>query len=146
MRRTRVADDTRDEAESSASGAPTAPVRPEDDPVVSLVTDLEGRGVLVLDRRPVLAFLRAHPDLLPVVKRVADVAIERLGDRSELSLEVYRDPEVRSKKLILYARQSPYEGSLLDVIHEIMDNHWQLAPGATGWFQLMTDYQRPRRS
>ena len=62
--------------------------------------------MLVLDRRSALAYLRAHKDLLPVVKRVADAAVERLGDRCELSLEVYRDPEHGGKNLFLYRPRS----------------------------------------
>ena len=120
------------------------PARPKADDVASLVSYLEGRGVLVLDRRPVLAYLRAHKDLLPVVRRVADAAVEQLGDRCELSLEVYRDPEHGGKLLFLYARQWPNEPGLLQAIHAITDTYWELPPGATGWFQLTTDFQRPR--
>ena len=75
-----------------------------------------GRRVTVLERRPVLAYLRAHPDLLPVVRRVSDAAVERLGDRCELSLEVYRDPEHGGKHLSLYARESPNKDELVDEI------------------------------
>jgi hypothetical protein len=113
--------------------------------VVAAVEELERRGVLVLDRRAVLAFLRAHAEILPTVQRVANAAIEQLGERCELSLEVYRDPEIGSKLLVLYARQSPNEPDLLSTIHAIMEKYWQLPPDATGWFQLMTDFQRPRR-
>ncbi|HZO29026.1 MAG TPA: hypothetical protein VFH48_23890, partial [Chloroflexota bacterium] len=124
--------------------AVAAPSSPDDD-VASLVSHLEERGVLVLDRRAVLAYLRAHKDLLPVVRRVADVAVERLGDRCELSLEVYRDPESGGKTLFLFARQWPNEPGLRDEVDAIMDSFWALPPEGTGWFQMMVDRQRPRR-
>ena len=143
VRGTRATDDVTDARKPSRGRAVAAPGRPKDDDVASLVAYLEGRGVLVLERRPVLAYLRAHPDLLPVVRRVADAAVERLGDRCELSLEVYRDPEHGGKHLSLYARQSPNEPGLLDEIDAITDKYWQLPSETTGWFYLTTDYQRP---
>jgi hypothetical protein len=144
-RRTRATDDVTDTSEPSRGRAAAAAVRSNGDDVASLVSYLEGQGVLVLDRRPVLAYLRAHPDLLPVVRRVADAAVEQLGDRCELSLEVYRDPEHGGKLLKLYARQSPNEPDLDFVIDAITERYWELPPGATGWFHLTTDFQRPRR-
>lgn len=145
VRGTRAADDMTDAGKPRRGRAVAAPGRPKHDEVASLVAYLEGRGVLVLERRPLLAYLRAHPDLLPVVRRVADAAVERLGDRCELSLEVYRDPEHGGKLLFLYARQWPNEPGLLAEIDAITDKYWELAPDATGWFQLTTDRQRPRR-
>jgi hypothetical protein len=145
VRGTRATDDMTGAGKPNRGRAVTAPARPKDDDVASLVAYLLERGVLVVDRRSVLAYLRAHADLLPVVKRVADAALERLGDRCELSLEVYRDPEHGGKKLSLYARQSIYEPGLIDEIEDITVKYWELPPEATGWFQLTTDYQRPRR-
>ena len=145
VRGTRASDDATDESKPSRSRAATAPTRLKDDDVASLVAYLEERGVLVLDRRSVLAYLRAHTDLLPVVRRVADAALERLGDRCELSLEVYRDPEHWGKHLSLYARQYQYEDRLIDVIEDITAKYWDLPSETSGWFYLTTDYQRPRR-
>lgn len=145
VRGTRATDDMTEAGKPSRGRAVASPGRPKDDDVSSLVAYLEDRGVLVLERRPVLAFLRAHPDLLPVVRRVADAALDQLGDRCELSLEVYRDPEHGGKHLSLYAREWPNKSGLIDAIDEITVKYWQLAPEATGWFYLTTDYQRPRR-
>ena len=143
VRGTRATDDAADVGKPSR--AATAPARLKHDDVASLVAYLEGRGVLVLDRRSVLAYLRAHKDLLPVVRRVADAAIERLGDRCELSLEVYRDPEHGGKHLSLYARESPNKDGLINVIDDITEKFWGLPPDTTGWFYLTTDFQLPRR-
>jgi len=145
VRGTRATDDVTSAGKPGRARAATAPARPKDDDVASLVAYLQERGVLVLDRRSVLAYLRAHTDLLPVVKRVADAALERLGDRCELSLEVYRDPEHWGKHLSLYARQSQYEDGLIDQIEDITEKFWSLPPEGTGWFYLTTDFQRPRR-
>lgn len=144
VRGTRATDDVTDAGKPSR-GRTTAPTRLKDDDVASLVAYLEGRGVLVLDRRSVLAYLRAHTDLFPGVRRVADVAVERLGDRCELSLEVYRDPEHGGKHLSLYAREWPNKDGLIDEVEDITEKFWSLPPEDTGWFYLTTDFQRPRR-
>jgi|SRR5687767_5100854 len=145
MRRTRTTTDASNVEKPSGGRAATATAQPGEDEIASLVSYLEGHGVLVLDRRSVLAYLRKHPDLLPVVKRVSDAAVERLGDRCELSLELYRDPEHGGKHLSLYAREWPNQPGLRDAIDVIMDEYWQLPPETRGWFYLTMDFQRPRR-
>jgi hypothetical protein len=145
MRDTRAGTDASNVEKPRGGRAAATTAQPGEDQIASLVSYLEGRGVLVLDRRSVLAYLRKHSDLLPVVKRVSDVAVERLGDRCELSIEVYRDPEHGGKRLYLVARQWPNEPGLLDEIDAIMDSSWELPPETTGWFHLKADRQRPRR-
>jgi hypothetical protein len=113
-------------------------------PVSTLLGAVEQRGVLVHDRPAVIAYLAEHLDLLPVVDRIAGAAVERLGARSELSLEVVRDPESGGRHLVLLARQQRYEPDLMSVIHEVMETHWHLPAGASGWFHLSTDFQPPR--
>src|SRR5688572_15935334 len=132
VHRTRAADDTTDAEEPRRGRSVATATEPEEGDVASPVSYLEGQGVRVLDRRSALAYLRAHKDLLPVVKRVADAAVERLGDRCELSLEVYRDPEHGGKSLFLFAREWPNEPGLRDTIDAIMDAHWELPVEATG--------------
>lgn len=143
VRGTRATDDLTDARKPSR--ATTAPARLKYDDVAVLVAYLQERGILVLDRRSVLAYLRAHTDLLPVVRRVADVAVERLGDRCELSLEVYRDPEHWGKHLSLYAREWPNKDGLTGEIDDITVKYWELPTESAGWFYLTTDFQRPRR-
>ena len=145
MRRSRTTSDASNAGMPRTGGTAATPVRPSDDEVASLVPYLEDRGVLVLDRRPVVTYMRKHPDLLPVVRRVADAAVERLGDRCELSLELYRDPEHGGKHLSLYAREWPNQPGLQDVIDVIMQEYWQLPPETSGWFYLTMDFQWPRR-
>ncbi|HZO28781.1 MAG TPA: hypothetical protein VFH48_22635, partial [Chloroflexota bacterium] len=59
VRGTRATDDMTNAGEPRRGRAVAAPSSPDDD-VASLVSHLEERGVLVLDRRAVLAYLRAH--------------------------------------------------------------------------------------
>lgn len=145
VRGTRAAADASDANQPAGGRAAAATAQPGDDEVAALVSYLEDRGILVLDRRPVLTYLRKHPDLLPVVRRVADAAIERLGDRCELSLELYRDPDHGGKHLSLYAREWPNQPGLRDGVDAIMEAYWQLPPETSGWFYLTMDFQRPHR-
>jgi hypothetical protein len=114
--------------------------------VTVLLKDLKARGIQVSDRATVLAYLAGHSDLVGTVERVSQAAADRLGARSELSLEIVRDPESGGQHLVLLARQQAYEPDLLRVLGDIMDAHWHPPADASGWFHLSTDFQPPRHS
>ena len=67
-----------------------------------------------------------------------------MGRRAQLSLELYRDPEVSDAYLTLYARQEDYEPGLMDELEEVskqLDEHLE---GTSGFLLLTTDFQPPR--
>ena len=92
----------------------------------------------------VQGYLADHPEMLASVHRGCRAAGERLGDRAQLSLELFRDPEADDQYLTLYVRQARYEPDLLDRIEDLTAQLHEEAPDAAESLLITTDFQPPR--
>jgi hypothetical protein len=80
--------------------------------------------------------------LLPDICRDVRAAF---GPKVELSLQLYRDPEIDDRYLTLYVRQEKYDQDILkqiEAVSKAFDDRLQEAPG---YFLLATDFRRPER-
>lgn len=88
-------------------------------------------------------YLLRHPDVMIILRRVCDAAWTRFGTNSQLSLEVYLDPEIEDEHLTLYVRQENYDEHILDMIENIWtlyeDDHMFMS----GWLLVTTDFCPP---
>ncbi len=89
-------------------------------------------------------YLSRYPDLANLLPFVCRVALERLGVETELSLEVYHDPEIEDVHLALYIRQKTYDENLLDIIKEIRKQYSSYLTRVSGWLHLTTDFCPPK--
>ena len=65
-------------------------------------------------------YLLHHSDTADVVETICKAASERFEEHTQLSLEVYRDPEIRDEYLTLYVRQENYDDEqLFNTIDEV---------------------------
>lgn len=89
-------------------------------------------------------YLIRHLDMTGLLVPICDAARQRFGARAQLSLEVYRDPEIEDEYFTLYVRQKKYDEDMLRQIKEIRKYYAEILAGKTGWFLLTTDFQPPR--
>jgi hypothetical protein len=94
--------------------------------------------------RDVSAYLRQHPDLADVVPALCAEARREFAPPTELSLEVYRDPEIDDVYLTLYVRPATYETDLLDRIHRVTEAHAKDLARRSGHVLVTTDFRAPR--
>src|SRR5436190_8283622 len=87
----------------------------------SVRKQLADQGIVLPRPREVHAYLRQHPDLAELVPVVCAEARREFGSPTELSLEVYRDPEIDDAYLTLYVRQATYATDLLERIHRLAE-------------------------
>jgi len=92
------------------------------------------------------AYLLAHEQLTTLMPGICLEARQALGRDVELSLEVYKDPEVDDQYLTLYARKEWYEPDFLERLQAVNDRFSQRLEGVLGYFLLATDFARPRGS
>lgn len=104
------------------------------------------RSLNVVIPQPALVrdYLFCHPDMTRLLVPICDAARQRFGARAQLSLEVYRDPEIEDEYFTLYVRQKKYDEDVLRQIKEIRKYYAEILAGKTGWFLLTTDFQPPR--
>ena len=117
-------------------GQRTQPVRWQD--------QVAAVNVLMPDPEKVLAYCREHPGLSRELPRIAARAREFFGDEPELWLELYQDPEIDDRHLIVYVRSCVHE-NLIDRIEqlssELLHDTWD---DRLGYILLMPVFLKAR--
>jgi hypothetical protein len=111
--------------------------------IESMLASVESAGVRIPMRDEVYFYLIRHHDLTDLVPVVVGAAWDRFGDRAQLSLEVYRDPEIEDEYLTLYVRQQRYDPEIMDRIKEAWLDYQDKLVGKSGWLLLTTDFCPP---
>lgn len=121
------------DAAEVASPAPSSPERPSSPAPASAEApgspQPPGVGVALPPEvrvpRPavVAACLRDHPDVAGTVgEMAAAVVVELQGERSEIELDLYEDPEIDDYRyLTFYVRVPEYDGTLLDRLDTVAE-------------------------
>lgn len=89
-------------------------------------------------------YLLQHLDMLNVLPLICKIAFDRGGSSSQLSLEVYRDPEIQDEYLTLYVRRSQYDESIIKLIDEITIECQEYFKDSEGWLIVTTDFRPPQ--
>lgn len=102
------------------------------------------QGVIIPRPLEVQEYLDRYPELCDILPAASKNVREHFGGRAQLSLELYRDPEIEDRYLTLYVQQEHYDSDILDKLNGIsasFDVQLSLTPG---WFLITTDFQPPR--
>ncbi len=89
-------------------------------------------------------YLIHYPDMIDLLCFVCEVVSEHFVLDTELSLEVYHDPEIEDEYLTLYVRKQRYDKNIMKEIKEIRSMYENILIDKTGWLLLTTDFQSPR--
>lgn len=114
--------------------------------IAAALVRVQRMQVRLPDRRAVRGYLAEFPELCGLVVRVAGLANDRFGHDSQLSLEVYRDPECDDEYLALFVRRHDYgnASALMAAIDELRGRYDDELGQVRGWLQVTTDFQSPR--
>jgi hypothetical protein len=105
---------------------------------------VRSEGIIIPDPEEVGGYLLAHSDLLSVLSKICAAAASKFGTDAQLSLELYRDPEINDDHLTLYVRQRRYRWDLLDIIDQILLAVEPTFSDKANWFHVTTDFRPPR--
>src|SRR5438067_1686782 len=98
--------------------------------------------IVVRDPNAVATYLSAHPNLTELVGEKAAALVEEFrGERSEIELVLYQDPEIDDRQLTFYVRVPDYDDSLmprLDAVWEQVDGRY---PPTHDWVLVTTDHR-----
>jgi len=112
--------------------------------VENLLNWLLQNQVVVPEPREVRDYLLRYPDITGLLPFVCRLAWERLGMHTQLSLEVYHDPEIQDEYLTLYVRRPHYEEHLISAIEDVCAEYEAELVGKSGWLLVTTDFRPPR--
>ncbi len=88
-------------------------------------------------------YLFKHPDMVGLVQSASSRAQGRFQPRTQLSLELYRDPEIDDEYLTLYVRQPIYDENVLQTIERLNSESEAEKAGRSGWLLISTDFLPP---
>lgn len=88
-------------------------------------------------------YLMKHPDMAAVVGSTCERARRNARSPLQLSLELYRDPEIDDEYLSLYLRQPTYGKELLRLIEHLNRQSDVEMKGRSGWMLISTDFHPP---
>ena len=108
----------------------------------SLLNRLQGLGVRLGGEDEIREYLLQFPDLVEIIPRAVNAALDLLPE-AQLFLEVYGDPEIEDRFLILYVRLQSYDESVIERIEAAEREYIDLLIGREGWLQLSTDFREP---
>ncbi|HUW57877.1 MAG TPA: hypothetical protein VMZ92_14650 [Planctomycetota bacterium] len=89
-------------------------------------------------------YLLRYPDLTSLLPRMSNRTWQVFRERAQLSLEVYRDPEIEDEYLALYVRQESYGPDIMDMIRAVLGAFHKDLAEKSGWILVTTDFAPPR--
>jgi hypothetical protein len=93
----------------------------------------------------VRAYLEQHPHGLALLGPIVARARQEFPEPTQLSLEVYVDPETAEQDLKLYVRQPVYEPGLWARLLTVCDPFEEaFAQIPSGWLHVTTDHRPPQ--
>jgi hypothetical protein len=98
-------------------------------------------GVRLADPDGIREYLSQYPELVEVVPLAVDAA-RRHFPEAQLVLDVYKDPEIDDRYLVLYFRLRSYT-DFVDRLEEAQAEFLPHLRGKRGWIQLTTDFREP---
>jgi hypothetical protein len=111
---------------------------------VSILKQLSSYGIQIPRRNEVLGYLAQHIQLGRLLPEVCAQVRQAFGSNVELSLELYRDPEIDDRYLTLYVRQQAYDTEIMDRIETVSRQFNGRLERVAGYLLLTTDFHRPR--
>jgi len=88
------------------------------------------------------AYVRAHPELADLVRDMAATLVEEFRNgRSEIELDLYQDPEIDDRYLVLYVRLPEYDGSLMPRIKAVTTRFDDRRAKMDGRILITSDYE-----
>lgn len=93
--------------------------------------------------REVVEYLLSHPGLYDIVLDTCYSTKEVFGHNSQISLELYRDPEIHDEYLTIFIRQESYEPDIIEKIEGICREYEKELVGESGYLLVNTDFHPP---
>jgi hypothetical protein len=113
---------------------------------LEIMNQLTLANVRLPHEREVGKYLARRKRLAVLLPKIACKLRDGFGSRVELSLELYKDPEIRDQYLTFYVRQEKYEPHFIDRIEVVSREFERQLETVSGHLLITTDFRSPRES
>ena len=101
--------------------------------------------IIVRRLEEIVGYVRAHPHLKDLVTEMAAALVDEFrGERSEIELVLYQDPEIDDRQLTFYVRLPEYDDSLMPRIRAVSEHVDNRFPPGPDWVHVTTDFHPMR--
>lgn len=111
--------------------------------IEAVLSYLQSNQIVVPDPVQVLGYLSSYLELAGNLPFICMLAKKEFQDNSQLSLEVYTDPEIEDTHLCLYVRQEDHEKGLMKKIMKVSRDSNELINNISGWIHITSDGRSP---
>ena len=104
---------------------------------------LDQNRIKIPEPGKVRSYLANFPDMTNTIPSICKMVKDTVDKETQLSLEVYQDPEIEDEYLTLYIRKNHYDEGILDLIEKISENFQKELSKKLGWLVVTTDFRPP---
>jgi hypothetical protein len=112
--------------------------------LATILSELSLHQIVLPNSEQVRGYLLQYPGLAQILPDICAPVREEFGPEVELSLELYRDPEIDDRYLTLYVREKEYGPDLMKRIESVRERVNPKLEDVPGDFLITTDF-RPLR-
>ena|SRR5438128_7110355 len=107
----------------------------------TVLAALTAQGITLANETEIAAYLTAHPDLAKIVPSVGARLREEFGKDAQLTLRLYRDPEIDDRYLSLNVRLVGYDDRTMERIDRVSEPFDEQLCNASGYLLVTTDFR-----
>jgi len=101
-------------------------------------------GITIPHAQKVMEYLGTHSDLIDIVLKGCRAARDKFAAGTQLSLEMYSDPDIEDSYPTLNIRQKHYDEQIFNSIENVKSMYESHLVGKTSWFLVTSDLRPPR--
>ena len=105
--------------------------------------DSSACDIIISDSKDVTSYIKKHPALSCILPTVFRKVRNIFGPETELSLALYRDPEIEDAYLTLTLRRHKYDVHFMDTIEKVSEQFHHKLEKISGHLLLTTDFGPP---
>jgi len=106
-----------------------------------VLASLTAQGITLANEPEIAVYLTDHPDLADVVPSVGARVREEFGKDAQLTLRLYRDPEIDDRYLSLNVRLVGYDDRTMERIDRVSEPFDEQLCNASGYLLVTTDFR-----
>jgi hypothetical protein len=110
----------------------------------AILSELSLHQILVPNPEQTQGYVLQYPGLGQLLPNLCAPVREEFGPEVELSLELYRDPEIDDRYLTLYVRETEYRPDIMERIESVRQRVNPKLEHVPGDFLVTTDFRPPR--
>ena len=112
--------------------------------IETLLNLLVSKKILIPEPAEARRYLMVYTDMIHIILPICSKINEKLNTSAQVSLEVYKDPEIKDEYLVIYVRQTVYDDKIMNIIDEISEECDRLLHNKSGWLIITTDFKPPK--